>query len=101
MRLFFFVAASLLVAHAVRGESFTVRIQETVTIEIPGATAVYTTNPLIADATLAGAGRVTITGQSSGTTQLMVITASGSQSYLITVAQPSLPSTARPRALFR
>jgi cell division septation protein DedD len=93
---FLFVAAPLLLAHAVRGESFTVRIQETATIEIAGATAAYTTNPLIADVSFAGAGKLTITGHSSGTTQLMVITASGTQAFLITVAQPSLPSAARP-----
>jgi cell division septation protein DedD len=98
VRHFLFVAASLLLAHAVRGESVTLRIQETATIEIAGATAAYTTNPLIADVTIAGTGRLAITGHSSGTTQLMVITASGTQSFLITVAQPSLPSAARPEA---
>jgi cell division septation protein DedD len=94
---FLFVAASLLLAHAIRGESFTVGVQETTTIEIAGATAAYTTNPLIADVTT-GAGRLTITGHTSGTTQLMVITASGTQSFLITVAVPSLPSAYRPEA---
>ena len=98
MRRFLFVAASLLFAHAARAESFTVRIQESAIIEIAGATAAYTTNPAIADVTLAGAGRLSVTGHSSGTTQLMVITASGTQSFLITVAAYALPRADRPEA---
>ena len=97
MRPLLAAAASLLLAYSVRGESYTVRIQETALIEIPGATAAYTTNPLIADVTIAGAGRLSVTGHSSGTTQLMVITAGGMQTYLIRVAS-SPPSTARPGA---
>jgi hypothetical protein len=96
VRLLLVVAASLLFACAVRGESFTVRIQETAVIEIAGATAAYTTNPLIADVTLAGAGRLSVTGNSSGTTQLIVISANGTQAFLITVAAASLPPTNRP-----
>jgi len=95
---FLFVAASFLLAPVVRGESVTVRIQETAVIEIAGATAAYTTNPLIADVTTASAGRLSVTGHSSGTTQLMVITASGTQSFLIIVAAPSLPLRERPEA---
>jgi hypothetical protein len=91
-------AASLLLVHAVRGESLTVRIQETAVVEIPGATAAYTTNPLIADATIVAIGRVSVTGHSSGTTQLMVINAGGMQSYLVTVAAPPVSSDARPEA---
>lgn len=56
----------------------------------------YTTNPFIADVTTVGAGRLSITGHGSGTTQLMVITASGTQAYLITVVAASSPSAARP-----
>jgi cell division protein FtsN len=85
-------------AHAVRGESHTVRVQETAIIEIAGATAAYTTNPAIADVTIAAAGRISVTGVSSGTTQLVVITAGGTQSYLITVAPDSRPSAAPPKA---
>lgn len=92
------IAASFLLAHAARGESFTVRIQETAIIEIAGATAAYTTNPLIADVTTVGSGRLSVTGQSSGTTQLMVITARGTQSFLITVAAASIQSPPRPEA---
>jgi cell division septation protein DedD len=92
------VAACLLLAHAVRGESFTVRVQETAIIEIAGATAAYTTNPAIADVTTPAAGRLSVTGHSSGTTQLVVITAGGTQTFLITVAAPTLPSAVRPEA---
>lgn len=92
------VAACLLLAHDVRGESFTVRVQETATVEIAGATAAYTTNPAIADVTIPATGRLSVTGHSSGTTQLVVITASGTQTFLITVATPTLPSAVRPEA---
>jgi hypothetical protein len=86
----------LLLAHAAFGESFTVRVEETVTIEISGATAAYTINTAIAAATVASAGRVSVTGQNSGTTQLTVVTAAGIQSYLIRVAAVSRPVAARP-----
>ena len=95
MRALLAAAACLLFAHAMRGESFTVRVQETVIVEILGATAAYTTNPAIADATIAAAGRVSVTGRSSGTTQLMVITADRTQAFLITVAAPTLPPITR------
>lgn len=98
MKRFLAIAASLLLVHAVRGESYTVRFQETAIIEIAGATAAYTTNPAIADVTIAAPGRISLTGLSSGTTQLVVITAAGTQAYLITVAAASRPSTAPPAA---
>jgi Pilus formation protein N terminal region len=84
-------AACLLLAHTARGESFTVRFQETASIEMAGATAAYTTDPLIADVTTTAPGRLSVTGLSTGTTQLVVITAGGMQSFLITVA--TLPRT--------
>ena len=92
------IAACLLFAHAARGEGYTVRVQETAIIEIAGATAVFTTNPAIADVTIASAGRLSVTGRSSGTTQLVVITAGGSQTFLITVAAPVLPPVTRTEA---
>jgi hypothetical protein len=92
------VAIALSVAHAAHGESVTVHIQETVAIEILGATAAYTTNPDIADVTLARAGLLSVTGHSAGTTQLMVVTISGVQSFLITVASASSRGAPRPDA---
>jgi len=89
------VAACLLFAHAARGEGYTVRVQETAIIEIAGATAAYTTNPAIADVTVAVLGHVSVTGRSSGTTQLVVITSGGTQTFLITIAAPILPSVTR------
>jgi hypothetical protein len=83
-----------LLAQGVRGESYTVRIQETALVEISGATAAYTTNPDIAEVAIAGAGRISVTGHSSGTTQLVVITGSGTQTFLITVAAPVRPAAA-------
>jgi hypothetical protein len=89
------VAACFLFALAARGERYTVRVQETAIIEIAGATAAYTTNPAIADATIAPLSHVSVTGRSSGTTQLIVITAGGTQTFLITVAAPILPSVTK------
>ncbi|HWW61604.1 MAG TPA: pilus assembly protein N-terminal domain-containing protein, partial [Thermoanaerobaculia bacterium] len=80
------MAIALSVAQAAQGESVNVHIQESVTLEILGATAAYTTNPAIADVTMTGAGRLSVIGHSAGTTQLMVVTISGVQSFLITVA---------------
>jgi hypothetical protein len=88
-------AACLLFAHAMRGESVTVRVEETAIIEIAGATAAYTTNPAIAEVAVASAGRLSLTGRSSGTTQLVVITAGGTQTFLITIATPVLPTVVR------
>jgi hypothetical protein len=84
----------LFLAQGVRAESYTVRVQETAFVEIAGATAAYTTNPEIADVAIAAAGRISVTGHSSGTTQLVVITASGTQTFLITVAASLRPSAA-------
>lgn len=95
MRALLALAACLLFAHAAHGEGYTVRVQETATVEIAGATAAYTTNPAVADASIAAAGHVSVTGRSSGTTQLVVITAGGTQTFLITVAAPILPSVTR------
>jgi cell division protein FtsN len=90
------VVASLFLAQAALGESYTVLVQETAIVEVAGATAAYTTNTDIADVTIAGPGRLSVTGRSSGTTQLVVITAAGTQSYLIRVAAAVKPSANRP-----
>jgi hypothetical protein len=92
------IGACLLFAHAARGEGYTVRVQETAIVEITGATAAYTTNPAIADATIAALGHVSVTGRSSGTTQLVVITPGATQTFLITVAIPILPSVTKAEA---
>ena len=75
----------LLAALSASAGSFTVRVQETATIEIPGVTAAYAIDPSIADVT-ASAGRVTVTGRSAGTTQLIGVTANGTRAFLITIA---------------
>lgn len=92
------LAAVLFFLIAQDAESSTVGVQEKVIVEIAGATAAYTTNPAIADAAIAGPGRISVTGHSAGTTQLMVITATGTQSFLITVAAPASRSADPPRA---
>jgi hypothetical protein len=92
------VAIAVFIAHAAHGKTVTVHIQETVAIEIPGATAAYTTNPDIADVVLGGVGRLSLTGHSAGTTQLMVVSISGLQSFLITVAAAATHDRRRPDA---
>jgi hypothetical protein len=98
VRTFLAVAACLLFAYAARGEGYTVRVRDTAIIEIAGATAAYTTNPAIADVTVPATGHLSVTGRSSGTTQLVVITPAGMQTFLITVAAPVLPPLTRTEA---
>jgi cell division septation protein DedD len=76
----------LLFAFSASAENFTVRVQETATIEIPGVTAAYAIDPAIADVSAASGGRVIVTGRSAGTTQLIGVTANGTRSFLVTVA---------------
>jgi hypothetical protein len=90
-------AASLLLAHAAYAESITLRNQEQVIIEIAGVTAAWTTNPEIAEVTTAG-NRLSVAAHSAGTTHLTVITAGGTQTFLITVAAAFVRSAVRPDA---
>jgi hypothetical protein len=76
----------LLSALSASADNFTVRVQETATIEISGVTAVYAIDPAIADVSASSGGRVIVTGRSAGTTQLIGVTANGTRSFLITVA---------------
>jgi hypothetical protein len=86
---FVIAAAAVLFARIASAENVTLRVAETVTIEIAGTTAAYAVDPAIADVTTASGGRVTITGRSAGTTQIIAITASGTRAYLITIAAPA------------
>jgi cell division septation protein DedD len=87
--------ALVFLARLATADNVTLRVAETVTIEIPGTTAAYAVDPAIADVTMASGGRVTITGRSAGTTQIIAITANGTKAYLITIsaaAQQHLPA---------
>jgi hypothetical protein len=75
-----------LIALSASAENFTVRVQESATIEIPGVTAAYAIDPSIADVSVAAGGLVTVVGRSAGTTQLIGVTANGTRSFLITIA---------------
>jgi hypothetical protein len=90
---------ALLVATAsVQAASSVSRVHETVTIDIPGATAAYAIDPSMADVATPAVGRVSITGRAAGTTQLVAVTSSGPTSFLITIAaaqQPSVPAAVR------
>ena len=87
------VAVLALFALNVRADNVTVRVQESVAIDIDGATAAYAIDPSIVDVTMARAGRIALTGRSAGTTQLIAVTATGTKPFLITVgvARPTAP----------
>jgi hypothetical protein len=80
------IAVAVLVARTACADNVTLRVAETVTIEIAGTTAAYAVDPAIADVTTASGGRVTVTGRSAGTTQIIAITSGGTRAYLITIA---------------
>jgi hypothetical protein len=90
------ITALLLAAHAVRAEGFTVRIEETAIIEIAGARSARTTNPLIAEVSMAGPGRLTVKGRGAGTTQLSIVAANRTQTFLIIIAGGAVPPSTRP-----
>lgn len=94
----FALLALLASAAAVQAASSVTRVRETVTIDIPGATAAYAIDPSIADVATPAVGRVSITGRSAGTTQLVAVTSSGTTSFLITIAaaqQAAVPAAVR------
>jgi hypothetical protein len=66
--------------------------QKTITFPVPGATAAYSLDATFAEAT-ADNGVVSITGNQSGTTHVMVVTPSGVQTFevLVTVLPPVYP----------
>jgi hypothetical protein len=86
MRRFAIGAVVVLLARLACADNVTLRVAETVTIEIAGTTAAYAVDPGIADVATASRGRVTISGRSAGTTQIIAITSSGTRAYLITIA---------------
>ena len=61
--------------------------KKTITFEVPGATAAYGMDEFIAEAT-ADNGRVAVTGNQPGATQVVVVTAAGTQTFDIRVTQP-------------
>ncbi|MEO8379738.1 MAG: SPOR domain-containing protein [Acidobacteriota bacterium] len=91
-----FAAACLLWTLPAWGESLTVRVQESATIELAGATAAYTTNPVVADVSIVSPGVLSVIGNSSGKTQLVVVIGGRPQLFVITVAAPIAPLLARP-----
>jgi len=94
----FVLAALTLFALAARADNVTVHVQESVTIDIEGATAAYAIDPSIVDVAMAGAGRVALTGRSAGTTQLIAVTAIGTKPFLLTVGPARVSSAPRAAA---
>jgi hypothetical protein len=66
--------------------------QKTVTFEVAGATAAYSLDGSLADAT-ADSGVVSVTGKQPGTTHVVVVTPSGMQTFdvLVTTPPPHYP----------
>ncbi|HXH40755.1 MAG TPA: pilus assembly protein N-terminal domain-containing protein, partial [Thermoanaerobaculia bacterium] len=79
------VVALIFIALAARADNVTLRVEESMTVDVDGATAAYAIDPSIVDVAMAGTGRVSITGRSAGTTQLIAVTAFGTKAFLITV----------------
>lgn len=86
MRRAVLLAAALLVARVACGASATIHIQETVTMEVAGATAAYALDPGTVDVLVSSPGHITLIGRAAGSTQIVVVTAAGTSSFLITVA---------------
>ncbi|HTD43393.1 MAG TPA: hypothetical protein VK687_04395, partial [Bryobacteraceae bacterium] len=61
--------------------------QKTITIEVAGATAAYSLDTSLADAT-ADNGVVSVTGRQPGTTHVVVVTPSGVQTFEVLVTTP-------------
>jgi DedD protein len=51
-------------------------------------TAAYAIDPLLLDVSTRGGGEIVLTGRSTGSTQLIAITAGGSKAFLVTVGPP-------------
>jgi cell division septation protein DedD len=92
------VALLLLPRFAAAEENYTVRVQEQTTIDVPGATAAYAIDPLLVDVATPGGGAIVLTGRSTGTTQLIAVTAAGSKAFLVKVGPPRAMANA-PRTL--
>ncbi|HEX7155369.1 MAG TPA: SPOR domain-containing protein [Thermoanaerobaculia bacterium] len=65
-------------------EPLTVTVRESVTLQIPGATAAYAVDGAIADAAAAG-GTVTIFGRGPGETQVVVVAMGGTRTFPLIV----------------
>jgi hypothetical protein len=69
-------------------QTVTVGYQQTVQLNVPGATAAYSLNSYYADASV-NVGTLTIQGNHPGSTTVMVITGVGIQPYHVSVPQPA------------
>ena len=75
----------LLATPVLRGEeSVTLAVRGATVLQVSGATATYSLDPAIAEASIAG-GLVTIAGRSAGTTHVVVVTAGGTATYTVNV----------------
>lgn len=75
------------ISFSVQAATYTVGFQKTISIAVPGATAAYTIDPRIAEAS-ADQGVVNLMGKSPGSTHLVVVTPSGVEILGIVVPMP-------------
>lgn len=69
-------------------EALRLELRDTVTVNAPGATSVFSVDPTVAEVSTRD-GRLTIVGRGVGSTTISVLTATGSSSFLVTVVAPS------------
>ncbi|HKO02098.1 MAG TPA: pilus assembly protein N-terminal domain-containing protein, partial [Thermoanaerobaculia bacterium] len=81
-----FAAIVLAIASAALAADYTIAIAvgESTTIDLAGATAAYAIDPTIADAA-PGRGGVSLVGRAAGSTQVIVVTAAGTRTIVVTV----------------
>ncbi len=75
-------------------ETLNLRTHEELPLAHPGATAAYTVDAIVAEAS-ASDGRVTIVARRAGTTQLVVVTADATQTFTLVVTAPETVASAR------
>jgi len=80
MRRLLIVPALLFFALAARADNVTVRVHESVTIDIAGATAAYAIDPSVVDVTITGAGHVAKAAAAASATTLVHVSAIGADS---------------------
>jgi hypothetical protein len=72
---------------AIQAATYTVGFQKTISVAVVGATAAYTVDPEIAEAS-ASQGVVSVTGKNPGTTHLIVVTTGEVQTLEVVVPMP-------------
>lgn len=75
-------------AAAFAGDTLQLALRDRVTVNDPGATAVFSIDSTVAEVSVSG-GRITIAARALGSTTISVVTATGVTSFLVTVVAPA------------